>query len=57
MKYNYPWDVKQLNKELEQVKNLLENYLKDKVLNKYDLNFTNNQNIAWTKIYNYLRPI
>lgn len=31
VKYNYPWDVKQLNKELEQVKNLLENYLKDKV--------------------------
>lgn len=57
VKYNYPWDVKQLNEELEQVKNLLENYLKDKVLNKYDLNFTNNQNIDWTKIYNYLRPI
>lgn len=57
IKYNYPWDVKQLNEELEQVKNLLENYLKDKVLNKYYLDFTNNQNIDWYKIYNYLKPI
>jgi len=56
-KYNYYWDVKQLNEELEQVKFFLENYLKDKVLNKYDLDFTNIQNIDWIKIYNSLKPI
>lgn len=57
IKYNYPWDVKQLNDELEEVKNLLEKYLKEKVVNEFDLDFTKNQNIDWMKIYNFLKPI
>lgn len=56
-KYNYPWGISQLNKEFEQVKNLLEKYLSDKVVNKYNLDFTKNKNIDWMKIYNVLKPI
>jgi hypothetical protein len=56
-KYNYPWDVSQLNKEFEEVKNLLEKYLLDEVVNKYNLDFTKNQNINWLKVYNFLKPI
>lgn len=56
-KYNYPCDVSQLNKEFEEVKNLLEKYLLDEVVNKYNLDFTKNQNINWLKVYNFLKPI
>jgi hypothetical protein len=49
--------VEKLNMELEQVKNLLEKYLNEKVVNKYDLDFIKNQNIDWMKIYNFLKPI
>ena len=56
-KYNYPWDVSQLNKEFEEVKNLLEKYLQDEVVNKYNLDFTKNQNINLLKVYNFLKPI
>lgn len=56
-KYNYPWDVKQLNEEFEQVKNLLEMYLKNRVVNNYDFDFTKNQNIDWYRIYDLLKPI
>jgi hypothetical protein len=55
--YNYPWDVKQLNLEFEQIKNLLEKYLNEKVIDKYQLDFTKDQNIGWIKIYNNLKPI
>ena len=57
IKYNYPWDIKQLNEELEQVKNLLEIYLNQKVINNYNLDFTKNNDIDWNKIYNKLKPI
>jgi hypothetical protein len=55
--YNYPWGVKQLNLEFEQIKNLLEKYLNEKVIDKYQLDFTKDQNIDWIKIHNYLKPI
>ena len=56
-KYNYPWDVSRLNKEFEEVKILLEKYLVDEVVNKYNLDFTKNPNTNWLKIYNFLKPI
>jgi hypothetical protein len=46
-----------LNQEFEQVKNLLERYLKEKVVDQYQLDFTKNQNVDWVKIYNVLKPI
>ena len=56
-KYNYFWDVSRLNKEFEEVKILLEKYLVDEVVNKYNLDFTKNPNTNWLKIYNFLKPI
>jgi hypothetical protein len=49
--------VEKLNVELEQVKNLLEKYLVNEVVIKYNLDFTKNQNINWMKVYNFLKPI
>lgn len=54
---NYPWDAKQLNFEFEQIKNLLEKYLIEKVIEKYQFDFIKNQDIDWVKIYNFLKPI
>lgn len=54
---NYIWDIKRLNKEFEEVKNLLEKYLKEKIVDKYQLDFTKDQNIDWANIYNDLKPI
>ncbi|CAN1551615.1 Bacteriophage abortive infection AbiH [Flavobacteriaceae bacterium] len=54
---NYPWDVNQLNLEFEQIKNLLEKYLNEKVVEKYKLDFTNYENNGWDKFYNALKPI
>ena len=56
-KYNYPWGVSRLNKEFEEVKILLEKYLVDEVVSKYNLDLTKNQNIKWMKVYNFLKPI
>ncbi|MFM9988128.1 AbiH family protein [Flavobacterium sp.] len=56
-KQNYIGDIKRLNKEFEEVKNLLEKYLKEKVVDKYQLDFTKDQNIDWVNIYNNLKPI
>jgi hypothetical protein len=46
-----------LNKEFEEIKKLLEKYLLEKAINKYNLEFTENKNIDWIKIYNVLKPI
>lgn len=54
-KHSYPWGISQLNKEFEQVKNLLEKYLVEKVVNKFD--FINGQNADRMKVYNILKPI
>ncbi len=56
-KFDYPWDVKKLNEELEQVKNLLIIYLNKKVVNEYNFDFCKIKNIDWIKIYNCLKPI
>lgn len=47
--------VEKLNNDFEQVKNLLEKYLVEKVLNKFD--FINEQNADRTKFYDKLKPI
>ncbi|SDI78957.1 Bacteriophage abortive infection AbiH [Flavobacterium glycines] len=49
--------VEKLNKEFEQIKNLLEKYLVEEVLNKYNLDLSTNQNSDWNKIYKLLKPI
>lgn len=54
-KFNYPWNVSQLNEEFEQVKKLLEKYLVEKVVNKFD--FMNGQNFDRIKFYNIIKPI
>jgi len=51
-KHSYPWGISQLNEEFD-----LEKYLNEKVINKYNLDFTKNQDIDWMKIYNSLKPI
>ncbi len=48
--------VIKLNEEFEQIKLLLEQYLIDEVVNKFEL-YSNNNPQKWTKIYNILRPI
>lgn len=53
----YPQSIEILNEEFQELKNLLEKYLIEKVLNEYDLDFTKNQNIDWNKFYNFLKPI
>jgi hypothetical protein len=52
---NYPWDIFQLNEEFEQVKKLLEKYLVEKVVNKFD--FTKVQHIDSKKVWDVLKPI
>ena len=54
-KHNYFWDIFQLNKEFEQVKKLLEKYLVEKVVNKFD--FIKGQNPDRIKIWDVLKPI
>lgn len=54
-KYNYFGDISQLNKEFEQVKNLLEKYLVEKVVNKFD--FTKVQHFDSKKVWDVLKPI
>jgi hypothetical protein len=49
--------VEKLNNEFEQLKNLLEKYLNEKVVNKYNLDFIKNQTIDWMANYNFLKPI
>lgn len=53
----YPHSIEKLNEEFQDVKDLLEKYLIEKVVNVFDLDFTKNQNIDWNKIYNFLKPI
>ncbi|SFB00175.1 Bacteriophage abortive infection AbiH [Flavobacterium swingsii] len=38
---NYPWDITQLNKEFEEIKDLLHEYLVAKVENSYDFDINN----------------
>jgi Bacteriophage abortive infection AbiH len=54
-KHNYPYDIDQLNQEFEQVKNLLEKYLLEKVVNKFD--FIKGQVADRIKIWDVLKPI
>jgi Bacteriophage abortive infection AbiH len=49
--------VKKLNDEFEQVKSLLEIYLKDKVLNVYNSSLQANNRIEYNKFINLLKPI
>lgn len=53
-KQNYIWDIKQLNKEFEQVKNLFEKYLKEKVVEKF--NFDSLGNDGFIEFYNKFYP-
>ncbi len=46
-----------LNQEFEQVKNLLEKYLNEKVVGNYQLDFCKNSDINWMNFYNILKPI
>lgn len=54
-KHNYVWGISRLNKEFEQVKNLLEKYLIEKVVNKFD--FINVKKADWCMICDVLKPI
>jgi len=49
--------VKKLNKEFENVKNLLEKYLTEKVENKYEIFKRYKLESAWLQFYNILKPI
>lgn len=46
-----------LNKEFDQVKILLENYLDEKVNSRYDFERDTNIDYNWVQFYNILRPI
>ncbi len=50
-------NVKKLNEEFEEVKNLFEKYLCDKVVNEYEFDFSKFVDRDWTKFYDYLKPI
>ena len=51
IKHNYPWDITQLNVEFEQVKNLLEKYLTEKVVDCFDF-----QNIGDNEFFELFFP-
>ena len=55
--YKYSGDVGQLNKEFDQVKNLLEHYLSQRVKNTYEWDRVQKINESYTSIYNSLTPI
>jgi hypothetical protein len=50
-------DVEILNREFEEVKNLFEKYLCEKVIKRYVIDFSILENKDWIKFYNYLKPI
>ena len=49
--------ISTLNEEFKQVKDLLEKYLLEKVVNTYKLDFTKNDDVEWSKFQNILKPI
>ena len=49
--------VEKLNKEFEEVKNLFEKYLSEKVIKEYDIDFSKTINKDWIEFYNNLKPI
>ncbi|MCB0459289.1 MAG: hypothetical protein KDC74_04635 [Flavobacteriaceae bacterium] len=51
----YSKDIKTLNKEFDIVKDLLEKYLKEKVLDFYD--FEGKESMYWSGFYNVMKPI
>jgi hypothetical protein len=55
--YNYPWEVKQLNLEFDQVKVLLEKYLNDNVLNSFQLGNFKDPKGEIFKFSNVIKPI
>ena len=57
VKYEYPYEIKDLNDEFEQVKNLLETYLQEKIVERFQLDFTKDSSIGWEEFYEYLKPI
>lgn len=57
IRHDYPYGIKQLNNEFEQVKALLETYLQERVIERFELDFIRYQSIEWFKIYNSLKPI
>ncbi|PWA11386.1 AbiH family protein [Flavobacterium laiguense] len=56
-KYLYYGNVGKLNKEFNQVQNLLEKYLEEKVLAKYHFEHFSGENQDWLKIHEKLKPI
>lgn len=56
-KHSYPNDIFELNKEFEQVKNLLEKYLINQVTNRYLFQIDHNDTINHKFIYENLKPI
>jgi len=55
--YNYPWEVKQLNLEFDQVKVILEKYLKYNVLNSFQLGNFKDPKGEIFKFSNVIKPI
>ena len=49
--------VENLNKEFEDVRNLFEKYLCEKVIKSYEIDFSMLKNKDWIGFYNYLKPI
>jgi len=50
-------DVEILNREFEEVRNLFEKYLCEKVIKSYEIDFSMLKNKDWIEFYDYLKPI
>lgn len=49
--------VQKLNTEFEEIKRIFEQYLCEKVIKKYEIDFSILKNKDWIDFYNYLKPI
>ena len=50
-------EIQKLNREFEEIKRIFEEYLCEKVIKKYEIDFSILKNKDWIDFYNYLKPI